>query len=42
MNQPTSPKPTYEAPRIVHKGQLKQFSGSPVGGPAGDVLGLQK
>lgn len=28
---------TYEPPAIVHRGQLKQFSGSPLGfGPPGD------
>lgn len=34
---------TYEPPRIVHKGQLKQFAGSPLSpepnGPA-DILGI--
>jgi len=37
----TSPQPVYEPPRIVHKGQLKQFAGSPLAAPPGsDVLGL--
>lgn len=37
------PAPVYEAPRIVHKGQLKQFSGSPLAvDPGADVLGLPK
>ncbi|MCP4166080.1 MAG: hypothetical protein GY759_09330 [Chloroflexi bacterium] len=34
--QPKSTPPektTYEPPRIVHKGKLKQFSGSPISGP---------
>ena len=34
-------QPTYESPRITHKGQLKQFAGSPLGGrPDGNPLGL--
>jgi hypothetical protein len=34
-------KKTYEPPRIVHKGELKQFAGSPLGGrPDGNPLGL--
>ena len=32
---------TYESPRITHKGQLKQFAGSPLGDqPDGNPLGL--
>ena len=30
MKQPTPKKETYEAPRIEHKGELKQFAGSPL------------
>ncbi len=38
-HEPT-PK-TYEPPRIVHKGQLKQFAGSPLALPDEDsILGL--
>ena len=34
-------QPVYETPRITHKGQLKQFAGSPLGGqPDGNPLGL--
>ena len=41
MKQPTEQQKTYEAPRIEHQGQLKQFSGSPLGGgEAGNPLGL--
>ena len=32
MKQPTPKQESYEAPRIEHKGQLKQFAGSPLGG----------
>ena len=36
-----SQESTYEKPRITHKGELKQFSGSPLGGqPDGNPLGL--
>lgn len=35
------PESTYEKPVITHKGTLKQFSGSPLGGrPDGNPLGL--
>lgn len=44
---PVAAKPvahaSYEPPRIVHKGQLKQFAGSPLAigdGDPLDVLGL--
>lgn len=42
MNDQMKPAPkTYEPPRIVHKGQLKQFAGSPLAvDGAADVLGL--
>lgn len=44
MNQPTPrPTPTYEAPAIVYKGELKQFTGSPLAvdpSAPGNVLGL--
>ena len=31
----------YEKPHIIHKGQLKQFAGSPLGGrPDGNPLNL--
>ena len=33
-------KKTYETPRIQHKGQLKQFAGSPLGKDLGNPLGL--
>ena len=34
-------KPTYESPRIIYKGQLKQFAGSPLSKPRdGNPLGL--
>jgi len=34
-------QPVYETPRITHRGQLKQFAGSPLGGrPDGNPLGL--
>lgn len=37
----TKPILVYEAPRIVHKAELKQFTGSPlVVDPGADVLGL--
>ena len=36
-----SQESTYEKPRITHKGQLKQFAGSPLKpGPDGNPLGL--
>ena len=39
INHPS--ESTYEKPCITHKGQLKQFSGSPLGGqPDGNPLGL--
>jgi len=37
----TKQQSTYEPPRVTHKGQLKQFAGSPLGGqPDGNPLGL--
>ena len=33
-------KKTYQKPRIVHRGQLKQFAGSPLGKKPGNPLGL--
>ncbi len=33
-------KNTYQKPRIAHKGQLKQFAGSPLGKKLGNPLGL--
>jgi len=36
-----TPESTYEKPRITHKGELKQFAGSPLKpGPDGNPLGL--
>jgi hypothetical protein len=36
-----TPKSTYEKPHITHKGELKQFAGSPLKpGPDGNPLGL--
>jgi hypothetical protein len=41
MKQPTPKQEAYEAPRIEHKGQLKQFAGSPLKpNPDGNPLGL--
>ena len=35
------PHPVYQPPRIAHKGQLKQFAGSPLSKPNdGNPLGL--
>ena len=33
-------KKPYQTPRIQHKGQLKQFAGSPLGKILGNPLGL--
>jgi len=33
-------KKTYQKPRILHQGQLKQFAGSPLGKKLGNPLGL--
>jgi hypothetical protein len=33
-------KKPYQAPKIQHKGQLKQFAGSPLGKDLGNPLGL--
>ena len=33
-------KKTYQKPRIMHQGQLKQFAGSPLGKKLGNPLGL--
>lgn len=33
-------KKTYQKPRIVHQGQLKQFAGSPLSKDRGNPLGL--
>ena len=33
-------KKPYQRPRILHKGQLKQFAGSPLGKTLGNPLGL--
>jgi hypothetical protein len=30
----------YQKPRIIHKGQLKQFAGSPLSKDLGNPLGL--
>ena len=36
-----TPESTYEKPRITHKGELKQFAGSPLKpGPDGNSLDL--
>ena len=38
--QPTLPSRVYEPPRIVHKGALKQFTGSPLGNDPVNPLDL--
>jgi hypothetical protein len=36
----TTKKTTYQKPRIVHQGQLKQFAGSPLGSNLNNPLNL--